>query len=384
MTLNSGTGAINIGTSIAKTITVGNTTGATALVLQSGTGDLTLSSTDDLIATIADNGTDSLDIQEGTNNYININTTNSSENISFGNATTNPSFSYLGTGTVTVAGDVAVNGGDLTSSQTTFNLLNATVTTLNIGGAVTTLNLVTGNTAATLNIGTGTGGNTINIGTGAAANTITIGSTTGASAISLKVGTGGVKIGDGGTSNYATFDSNGSLTFSGNARPYSEVTLMADDAAVPGSNGCTLTTNSGTNYAYKTNDCDAATDESFTYQFKMPANYVNSSDVAITLYWVSNSTAASADAYWDAGYVTGGTTTNFNTASLAASVTGTVGTASTTAYGMNSTTITFTSPSINAGDVVNLKITRDADNGSDDLAADAQVLMTKVIYLTGN
>ena len=30
---------------------------------------------------------------------------------------------------------MAVNGGDLTSTATTFNLLNATVTTLNLGGA---------------------------------------------------------------------------------------------------------------------------------------------------------------------------------------------------------------------------------------------------------
>ena len=42
---------------------------------------------------------------------------------------------------LTVALDLAVNGGDLTSTQTTFNLLNATVTTLNIGAAATTLQM---------------------------------------------------------------------------------------------------------------------------------------------------------------------------------------------------------------------------------------------------
>ena len=42
------------------------------------------------------------------------------------------------TGTTgTFSDDVAVNGGDLTSSATTFNLLNSTVTTLNLGGAST-------------------------------------------------------------------------------------------------------------------------------------------------------------------------------------------------------------------------------------------------------
>jgi hypothetical protein len=38
-----------------------------------------------------------------------------------------------------LAGDLTVNGGDITSTATTFNLLNATVTTLNIGGAATAL-----------------------------------------------------------------------------------------------------------------------------------------------------------------------------------------------------------------------------------------------------
>lgn len=38
-------------------------------------------------------------------------------------------------GNLTVTGDVAVNGGDLTTNKTTFNLLTSTVTTLNIGHA---------------------------------------------------------------------------------------------------------------------------------------------------------------------------------------------------------------------------------------------------------
>lgn len=39
----------------------------------------------------------------------------------------------------TLSGDLAVNGGDITTSATTFNLVNATATTLNIGGGATTL-----------------------------------------------------------------------------------------------------------------------------------------------------------------------------------------------------------------------------------------------------
>lgn len=46
----------------------------------------------------------------------------------------------LDTSGVTTTGNLAVNGGDLTSSASTFNLLNSTPTTINFGGAATTLN----------------------------------------------------------------------------------------------------------------------------------------------------------------------------------------------------------------------------------------------------
>ena len=57
------------------------------------------------------------------------------------------------TDTLTVTGDVAVNGGDITSTETTFNLLNSTVTTLNIGGA----------TSSTINLGATGGTSTVDL-----------------------------------------------------------------------------------------------------------------------------------------------------------------------------------------------------------------------------
>lgn len=53
--------------------------------------------------------------------------------------------------TITTAGDVAVNGGDITSTATTFNLLNSTVTSLNVGGAATTMSVGAGTGATTVN-----------------------------------------------------------------------------------------------------------------------------------------------------------------------------------------------------------------------------------------
>lgn len=47
-------------------------------------------------------------------------------------------------------GDIAINGGDLTTNQATFNLLNTTATTINLGGDATAINI--GSSAGTLTI----------------------------------------------------------------------------------------------------------------------------------------------------------------------------------------------------------------------------------------
>jgi hypothetical protein len=64
---------------------------------------------------VTDNTANAVDIQQGSNNYINVNTTNSSENVSIGNATTNPTVSLLGTGVKIIDGTINT---DLTASRT--------------------------------------------------------------------------------------------------------------------------------------------------------------------------------------------------------------------------------------------------------------------------
>ncbi len=51
---------------------------------------------------------------------------------------------------LTLTGDAAVNGGDITTSATTFNLVNSNATTVNFAGAATTLNI--GNASGTATI----------------------------------------------------------------------------------------------------------------------------------------------------------------------------------------------------------------------------------------
>ncbi len=97
----------------SKTVTFQNASGTVAYL------------SDTISPNLTDNVTDALDIQEGTNNYININTTNAAENISFGNATTNPSFSFLGSGTTTHSGALTVNGATtLTPGSTSDVVVN--------------------------------------------------------------------------------------------------------------------------------------------------------------------------------------------------------------------------------------------------------------------
>jgi hypothetical protein len=93
-------------------------------------------------------------------------------------------FRVSSAGDVTLVGDLAVNGGDITTTQTTGTVFNATATTVSVGGAATTLNLAHNTAAAqTVNLGTGsTGASTYNLGTGATASGTTK---------TVNVGTGG-------------------------------------------------------------------------------------------------------------------------------------------------------------------------------------------------
>lgn len=64
---------------------------------------------------------------------------------------TGATFTGAITGTdITLSGDLAVNGADITTSATSFNLVNTNATTLNFGGAATTISI--GSTSGTTTI----------------------------------------------------------------------------------------------------------------------------------------------------------------------------------------------------------------------------------------
>ena len=96
------------------------------LTVQGGDINLTEVATD---FNIKDNTAGALVIKEGTNEYLNITTTDAAELITFSTAN------------VDIDNDLNVDGGDITTNQTAFNLLNTNATTVNAFGAATTIDI---------------------------------------------------------------------------------------------------------------------------------------------------------------------------------------------------------------------------------------------------
>lgn len=144
--LDSGTtGAINIGTNAnAKTITIGNATGATAVNITGGTGGVSITSTT----------TGAVSLDSGTTGNVSVGSNANAKTVTIGNTT------------------------------------GASV--LNLYAGTGNISLLTG-TTGTVSIDSGTTG-AISVGTNANAKTITIGNATGASATVVNSGTGGVTL----------------------------------------------------------------------------------------------------------------------------------------------------------------------------------------------
>jgi len=88
---------------------------------------------------IQDDTTDAFIIKEGVNKYVDIDTNNGSELITFGTAN------------VDIDNDLNIDGGDLTTNQTTFNLLETNATTINAFGTATAIDVGATSGTFTLN-----------------------------------------------------------------------------------------------------------------------------------------------------------------------------------------------------------------------------------------
>jgi hypothetical protein len=124
---------------------------------------------------------------------------------------------------------------------------------------------------------------------------------------------------------------------------------------------------------------DAAADEHLSWTFRMPADYVSGG--AVKLEWMANATANSA--VWGAriaAVTAGDADTPVEHAAAAASTT-TTATNATEARRGNATSITLANlDSVAAGDLVFLLVYRDADNASDTLTVDAELIAASLEY----
>jgi uncharacterized protein YunC (DUF1805 family) len=141
------------------------------------------------------------------------------------------------TGAATLSSTLAVNGASLTTTQTTFNLVNATASTLNIGGAATALNI--GASSGTLTIGnptiTGTNATALNL-NGASpviATTSTTASVFNTNATTLNIGGAATALNLGASTGTTTVNNNltvtGSLTVNGTTTTINATTLSVND-----------------------------------------------------------------------------------------------------------------------------------------------------------
>lgn len=159
LSLGTGTGAkaINVGTggTGAKTIAIGDGASTGSITVYSGSGDITLKSTDDIAI-----GSDAV-----------------AQDIAIGNETGASSLALkAGTGNITMDGVAA--------------------TTITIGDSAQTGTMKFGESSATVqvDIATGTGAHTVNVANGAGAQTVVAGSTNTTSATTIQSGTGDVTI----------------------------------------------------------------------------------------------------------------------------------------------------------------------------------------------
>ena len=128
-------------------------------------------------------------------------------------------------------------------------------------------------------------------------------------------------------------------------------------------------------------DFDAGTDESAVFGSVMPRHYAGTTGVTVTLVWLA-STATANEVVWDVSWERHqDDVTDLDGDSFAAvnSVTDTCASAS----GEPSyPTVAFTDgadmDSVAAGESFRLKVTRDADNVSDDMTGDAELLRVEV------
>jgi len=236
----SGTAAIDVGTdAAARIVTIGSVTATAQTIIQSGTGDLVLTSTD--AVTVDSAGVLELNSSAGVIGIgndavaqnINIGTGAAARTITIGNGTAATAIDLnCGTGDVTVGTNATAHSVTVGSTNTTSNVIIQSGTggvQVTSGGAyaIDAVGAVTiESSGSTIGIGADVAAHNINIGTGAAARVITMGNATGATSLILNAGTGAVDIGANATAHTTTV---GSVTAAADTNLYAGTGALTID-----------------------------------------------------------------------------------------------------------------------------------------------------------
>ena len=247
--------AVNVGTggTGAKTVTVGSTASTSSVLIQSGTGNLSLQTQGTGTLGVGNNGvaqiisigntTGATSITEnvGTGNYTLNGVAGSTYSI--GAATTTGTISIGGTaqtGTTTIGRSTASNtitiGASAASGNTQTigvgnNATAGSITAVTVGSAISTSSVTVQSGTGNLSLQTqGTG--TLGVGNNAVAQILSIGNTTGATSIAENVGTGNFTLNGVGASTYTigAATTNGTLSLGGTAET-GTLTLGASTAS---------------------------------------------------------------------------------------------------------------------------------------------------------
>ena len=215
VTVQTGTGALNLGTdAAAKTITLGNATGATTTTIYSGTGGINLNTA------------------AATNETTTLGTTGSAV---FASSTANSDkIAILPQSTINTATFTgAFTSADLTAARTwTLPDVSGTLLTTGsfsgwlLGGNTPggpSIMGTTDNSAVTLQTGTGA----LNLGTDAAAKAITLGNATGATSTTITSGTGGINLNTAAATNETTtLGTTGSAIFASSTANSDKIAIL--------------------------------------------------------------------------------------------------------------------------------------------------------------
>ena len=160
------------------------------------------------------------------------------------------------------------------------------------------------------------------------------------------------------------------------------VVFMANNNEPPSASFATLDTRAGASDAeHLVLDFDAASDESSEFGAVMPRNYSATTGLTVTIGWMASS-ATSGDCVWDVSFKSVSDDADDLDTKEFAAVNSVAATAASASGEVQYSAVTFTDgadmDSVAAGEYFRMRITRDANNGSDTMSGDAELLFVEI------